>query len=545
MYKVIIADDEMLVRLGMTSLIPWEEHGFEVVGAASDGLQARELIVRHMPDIVLTDIVMPGLNGLELIAEMSGKYPFIRFIVLSSHSDYMYVREAMKLGAEDYILKASVKPAEMIRLLQATTAKLGRRAVHEAAKPAEPATDREKLKRTMQRLLCDEPVDEAEREAWFVRPDGANGKWAVMVIKAHGPEEAANVGMESALLHLADIYCPGRCLHVMEYKNGEFVALLSIPEEGAAEEAGRSNAESAEPLLAAIRRYLNLDASIGLSGRFGDSSGFKPAFRQAKEALQYAFYRGLGQIFRYDPDFFAMAGAPLFDKKDEEEMERCAETGDRDGLERLAVSIFARLEACRCYRNQDIGLFMEIVHAVKRIAARHGAPWESICPSSAPIHVELLRQETIADMRAWFAALFASFAEALMKAGREKYREEVRKLIVYMKSHYADNLSLNGAAAIAGMSPSYLSSIFKRETGRSFVEFLTAIRMEKAAELLCRTDLPSYLIAEKVGYDNINYFGRAFKKEKGVSPSQYRTARPEHNSEQRSKISERQEPKPK
>jgi len=114
-----------------------------------------------------------------------------------------------------------------------------------------------------------------------------------------------------------------------------------------------------------------------------------------------------------------------------------------------------------------------------------------------------------------------------------------------MKSHYADNLSLNGAAAIAGMSPSYLSSTFKRETGQSFVEFLTAIRMDKAAELLCRTDLPSYLIAERVGYDNINYFGRAFKKEKGVSPSQYRTARAEQNSEQRSKISERPGPKPK
>jgi len=543
MYKVIIADDEMLVRIGMTSLIPWEDHGFEVVGTASDGLQARELIEKHMPDIVLTDIVMPGLNGLELIAEIREKYAFIRFIVLSSHSDYMYVREAMKLGAEDYILKASVKPAEMIRLLQTTTAKLGQRATRQdPGSGAGLATDRERLKRTMLRFICDEAVDHAESEAWFAQQDGAENDWAVMIVRAHGPVDAANIGMESALQQLADVYCSGRCLHVTEYKSGEFVALLSVPIDVETADTGVMNFD---PLLHAIRRFLNMEASIGLSDRFETSRGFKSAFLQAKEALQIAFYSGLGKCYRYDPAFFAHAGMALFDKSDEEEMERCADTGDSDGLGRLLDTIFTRLAAGRCYRNQDIGMFMEIVHAFKRIAARHGAEWGRIYPHVAPIHVELLRQETIEAMQAWFASLFESFAGELLKAGREKYREEVRRLIGYMKTNYARNLTLNGAAGIVNMSPSYLSSMFKRETGKSFIEFLTEIRMDKAAELLTQTELPSYLIAEKVGYDNINYFGRAFKKEKGMSPSQFRSSRPEHNFEQRSKISEHPALKPK
>jgi two-component system response regulator YesN len=235
----------------------------------------------------------------------------------------------------------------------------------------------------------------------------------------------------------------------------------------------------------------------------------------------------------------------LFDKKDAEEIERCAETGHFDGLETLKEFLFERLSAGRCYRNQDISMFMEIVHAVKRTAARHGVAWESVYSRVIPIHIELLRQETIGDMKAWFSSLFVSFAEQLMKAGREKYREEVRRLIGYMKSHYAQNLTLNDAAGIANMSPSYLSTMFKRETGKSFIELLTEIRMEKAAELLRQTDLPSYLIAEKVGYDNINYFGRTFKKEKGVSPSQYRSIRQEQNYEQNSKISEHPAKEPK
>ncbi|WP_127582063.1 response regulator transcription factor [Paenibacillus koleovorans] len=522
MYKVIIVDDEMLVRIGMTSLIRWEDYGFEVVATASDGLQARELIERHMPDIVLTDIVMPGLNGLELIAEIRRKYAFIRFIVLSSHSDYMYVREAMKLDAEDYILKASIKPAELIRLLQTTADKLEQRAVPQATgQPAELALNGEQLKRTMLRLVCGEPVDESERDAWFGQKDEPGDEWAVLYIKLHGPEEAAWIGLESALLHLAEVYGPGRCRHVLEYKSGEFMALIVLAQATSPEGAGRINVE---PLLHAVRRFLNMEGSVGLSDCFASSAEFKTAFLQAKEAVQYAFYHGLGKGYRYEPSFFAHGDQVLFDKKDAEELERCADTGQLAGLELLKESLFERLSASKCYRNQDISMFMEILHAVKRVAARHGISWDHVYADTVPIHIELLRKETIEEMKAWFGSLFGSFVEQLAKAGREKYRVEVSQLIGYMRAHYTENLTLNDAAGIVNMSPSYLSSLFKRETGKSFIELLTEIRMDKAAELLLRTDLPVYLIAEQVGYDNINYFGRAFKKEKSVSPSQYRTS---------------------
>lgn len=480
------------------------------------------MIEKHLPDIVLTDIVMPGLNGLELIAEISRKYSFIRFIVLSSHSDYTYVREAMKLGAEDYILKASVKPEEMIRLMQATTDRLKLRpALQEAISSA---SHRDNMKRTMLRLLCDEAVDTSELAAWFSKHDEAqHGEGIVMVIKVHRFEESATTEMESALIQLVETYCPGRCRYLAAYKSNEFVALIPL--------SSADDTEAAQAmfgsLLQAIRRFLNVEASIGLSTRFATASKFKLAFLQAKEALQYAFYGGLGNVYRYDPQFFAQAGEPLFCKADEEAMERLAVTGDLGGLEQLVNDIFARVGTSRCYKNQDIGIFLEIVHAVKRIAASHGANWERVMPSSNPIHMELLQRETLSDMHSWFTSLLLSFADELTKAGRDKYREEVRRLIVHMKMNYADNLSLNDAAGIINMSPSYLSSLFKRETGKSFIEYLTEIRLEKAAELLSKTDLPSYLIAEKVGYENINYFGRAFKKEKGVSPSQYRSSRPE------------------
>jgi len=111
---------------------------------------------------------------------------------------------------------------------------------------------------------------------------------------------------------------------------------------------------------------------------------------------------------------------------------------------------------------------------------------------------------------------------AMTRVRSQTYRKEISRLIDYLKLHFAENITLSSAARYINMSESYLSTMFKKETGVSFVEYLTRLRIEKAAELLKTSDMPSYIIAEKVGYENINYFGRSFKKVMGVSPSQFR-----------------------
>ncbi|MFS0839753.1 response regulator [Paenibacillus sp. 1P03SA] len=122
--KIMLVDDEFLVRLGIKSLIDWERHGFTYAGDAQDGREALALIGEVKPDIVLTDIVMPRMDGIELIGHVKRDYPHIHMIVLSSHTDYDYVRQAMKLGVEDYILKASLKPEELVDMLAGVAAKI-------------------------------------------------------------------------------------------------------------------------------------------------------------------------------------------------------------------------------------------------------------------------------------------------------------------------------------------------------------------------------------------------------------------------------------
>ena len=130
--------------------------------------------------------------------------------------------------------------------------------------------------------------------------------------------------------------------------------------------------------------------------------------------------------------------------------------------------------------------------------------------------------ESIDEAKSWFMSLAANLCSCISKVRQKKHREEISKLLDYIKDHYFEDITLKWAAEYVHMSESHLSRVFKDETGKNFIEYLTDIRMKRAAELLRTTDMPSFLIAQKVGYDNINYFGRIFKKETGMSPSHYK-----------------------
>jgi two-component system response regulator YesN len=118
LYRIIIADDEILARVGIKSLIPWREHGYELIGECENGKKAYDMAKELLPDIIVTDIKMPVMNGIELIRALKAENKDIKFIVLSSYDDFEYVKEAMKLGAEDYILKLQMEPEGLLKVLQ-------------------------------------------------------------------------------------------------------------------------------------------------------------------------------------------------------------------------------------------------------------------------------------------------------------------------------------------------------------------------------------------------------------------------------------------
>ncbi|RIX52360.1 response regulator [Paenibacillus nanensis] len=392
-YKVMLVDDEMLVRLGVKSLIQWEEHGFQFMGDAPDGAKALELMADGPPDILLTDIVMPNMNGLELIEKVKERYPGTLIIVLSSHNEFDYVRKAMKLGVEDYLLKTSLKPAELLQLLIDASGKLQRNQIKSLEQEQSEAASNEtsdSLNRKLQLALSAETSD----DGWL---DNELPPYSyLLLLTIRGIREGVPQHSASRLLeHLVQSELQGivRAGPIQTEKD-KLSAILTLPDGGLDKLQSRMiNLENASSSL----------LGISLSGYISERIG---RWGEAKERMN-------------------------------------------------------ELKKSACEREQS----------------------------------------------------------ALAK---EASRDDIKQLLRYMEEHFASNLSLRSAARMVNMSEAYLSTVFKKETGTNFIDWLNMLRVEKAASLLIETDLPGYLISERVGYENSNYFGRIFKKMKGVSPQKYR-----------------------
>lgn len=529
MFKIVIADDEMLVRLGMKSMIAWEEHGFEVVGDAGDGQKALELIETHLPDIVLTDIVMPHMTGLELIAQVKKKYEFIRFVMLSSHSDYNYVREAMKLGAEDYILKASIKPEELLHLLTDMAEKIkndrGKLIGNTRNEGVSASLTAQQRKMNYLTFLCEDQLDDLQLAKYSeeLEWDVTVLHRAVLFVKLHRSSqqqsETENKLVEKSFIHVLEeqlnrFYAS----EVIPYKENEYIVMLSGNEMLTA----TLLPELAKDIITAARRFLKLTISVGMGTTFSHLAEFKHALLQAKEASKYSFYEGNGQSYSFKQHFFNADVEQIFTKVEEERLSQAIEICDVNALQEIIGQFIERIVQRKPPLDKNMELVMELLHCMKTNLKRQGVSWEQVMPDETPLFKQVFSLESMEEQESWLQRIVANMIGILSRKRKETYREEIQTLIDYINLNYTEDISLKSAAKVANMSESYLSYLFKKETNQSFVEYLTEIRMKKAAKLLKTTAMASYEIAELIGYENINYFGRTFKKVMGVSPTQYR-----------------------
>ncbi|WP_010276081.1 response regulator [Paenibacillus senegalensis] len=591
--KVLLVDDELLIRLGIKSIIDWERHGFAYLGDAPDGEQALEMMDKELPDILLTDIVMPRMDGLKLIEAVRARYPRVRIIVLSSHNEYDYLRAAMKLGVQDYLLKASMKPEELLELLQEMAEQI--RADHrglsmrEGGQPPAAAADKARadwLHRVlagvdaaeeMEGELADELQGELRGELEGELEDELRGELkdelrgelkdelqGELRGELEGKLQKERIGVSlreaSRLLLLrvhqlgskaADLQQNRTTLHnlielelhkwragcVFPYRDNEWVVLLpegpdgraggpakvSVPARAGIPEGpdGRAGEPTAlkqaqligRDLISAARRFLNVSMSIGISRSFTGTAQIRSAYREAERVLQLYFVDGKEKVYTCE-EYALPDSAPFLITKDEvrrlkSELNQLHE----EGAVAVVRAIFDRMRQSQSPVDRSIQACLQLLHVIQYESSRE----------ESPLYKQVLGFEQLEEARAWFEKLVRDSIQRAKDTLRESHREEIMKLLVHMKSHYKQDLSLKKAARLVNMSESYLSFLFKKEMNISFTEYMNQLRIEKAAELLLDTDLPSYRIAEEVGYENNNYFGRVFKKVKGISPQQYRS----------------------
>ncbi|OWA35975.1 hypothetical protein B9G55_08850 [Saccharibacillus sp. O16] len=535
--KVLVVDDEAIFRRGLRHLIGISEMNWEVSGEARDGLEALDEIQRQMPDLVITDIRMPRMDGIELQAKIRELYPEIYCFVLSGYNDFRYAQSSLRYGARDYLLKP-IDKAELYRVLEQVEGELRQKELQQQERlpkvptPSALADERERL---LEGLIRGELPHARQGELREVGIEFERGVYCLVAeLDKDSIERSRYERQEAELFSLYIRQFLGEALsHVRPgfvfQRGGSVVALLDAEVCPASRE---EIAGLARHLAAKIRREANLTITIGIGGGVHGLEEVSKSYSEAKIALLYRLTSGGNRVLLYeDPprQEAAAAKTPLTHRSYLEQALLEGEGNDlgarvREDIEQLCGSGTSPGRV----HEQVCRMLLEAYG----LAADRGLQEE--WPEGRDIGGALqgaLAISSRTELAAYCAELLRSLQTLIRRGDDGGGLHAVDKVVRYIEEHYAEPITLGSMAELVYLNASYLSSLFKSRLGRSFVEILTEVRVREASERLLHTEEKIASIAYETGFSNIRHFNRVFKAETGRTPKEFReTLRPDQAS---------------
>jgi two-component system, response regulator YesN len=515
MTKVMIVEDETLVRVGLRSIIDQNESGFEVCAEAGNGAEALKLLPERFPDIILLDIKMPHMDGMEFLKEKKRLGNNTPVIVLSCHGEYEFVREAMKLGAKDYILKLSAKPQDLLSLLEQTRTESGQY----------PSADTNAAKIGIGPILrgvCigSEPWKQLDESPDLAAATISREKNHVVDMLMDRRREISPLHLEHSASSLPDstvmtllnslLECRGE---YFQAGDGEFV--LVLPKTGQGEGPA---AEVCRELQSKLEIYFKATASFGIADA-QTLSGLRAAASLARKRAGMRFYLG-GNILVSDEDpSCCVYGSLPGDTIPESPMAEAVLSRDREKMMVLVDEVLATISRVRPEPSVAVNCLIEM-NALMMSYARKAVEPGTTLPSDLIqfFHVCQTLGEIAQGIKDFVDALY----DKLDGRWKQKPRQEITDAIRYISDHYPEYISLQDIAKCFHMSTSRFCVVFKEGTGKTFVDYLNMVRIQKAEELLLHSELPIYEIAYKVGFNSTTYFSKIFKRITGYFPSEFR-----------------------
>lgn len=539
MYRFLIIDDEPVVREGIATTINWHAHGFELVGVCRDGREGLQALEELRPDVVMTDICMPFVDGLELAAAVAEQYPATKTILLTGYDEFEYAQEAVRLNVRDFILKP-VTAAELRDILDSLHRELEEernhtrnlQRLHEQVRESVPLLRGQFLTS----LVHDPPsLREITERAALLDLDLPGPVFVTLLCDrddrddrdhTHTTTSLDGLAVQREIIRAADALPGAVTFTIPRDAVGILLSLEDFP--GAIPRA----LECAERISDEVQRALGRTVSIGIGDAVRDLSELPESFRSARLALEQRFVLGSGQVITMDQvrgeqprsvtEPSPRGASHGTDAAERHGLAHALKTGARNEAIEALNRIFrlaehtSSVEQCQVLMHRVLA---DALNALDSIAVDYRqVPGVDHNPFD-----QLGRFKTVDEIETWLRS-FVNGVCALLASRREQHSH--RKgvdAVAYIHRHYMrSDLGLQDVCSALAVSKSYLSPIFKNHTGMTFVEYLTVVRMNEAKVLLAGTDLKIYEIAAQVGFRNAHYFSLTFRKQTGVSASDYR-----------------------
>lgn len=542
--RVMIVDDNQLVLSSMEKLIPWAAHGFELIGTAKDGQKAWELIGRNgHADIMITDIKMPVKDGLELIREVREQGVDTKAIMLSSYSDFALVREAMRLGASEYILKTELEADRLLELLQKLSRELDEERDELAAltqkderleqymsrvreADSELYRNRRPIKDQMYRELCRGNMTEAqfkERALGYLDIRFGERCRAVLYVSADQFQKLleARWGSNEQLFSFAvlnimnELTADTPWTDVFYYGFGDFVVLNSNPEI-TAEQLKAWGAELFAVMSQALESLLRLGISGGLclQGERGDT--LPQLFLRALQICQHRYLAGKGQLLQEEDVRQSPEEAGFREQEKVELLRNALRAFHSEHLENVMYALVLGPEQVTLSSIDAVRkLYEKYSYVIDEFLEQQGFRGELGGPLDQ-LSEAILDRESLPALNRSLSALLHKIASRIASGNTL-----TRKILYYIREHYREEISVQTASEHLGISSVHLGRLMQKELSVHFTEYVNQLRIEQAKKLLAQGGMKVYEIAEYVGYSSTEYFSRVFKKMTGVSPKEY------------------------
>ncbi len=538
MLKAMIVDDNILERMNLRILFDWSSMGVELLEDAVDGVDALEKIDQYRPDIVILDIGMPLMNGIEVISKLKETGYNGKIIVLSCHDEFESVKEAMRLGAFDYILKHLLKKDNLLSVLND--------AIKALEKERAAGVDRKTLSSIHEINL---PIIKEK-----IVKDLIAGS---IKEKSQLDNELAkiNVAMQFSRYVVLLVEIDGM-FHVSEkYKSDEFnrilVSVTQVMQEVMAKRencllgcvgegkycviTGFGNSlsymnmnaklfEICENILSSIRNYLNLEVSVGISRICEDIGAASDSYIEARLALEGKLYLGKNRVIHFTEVEKFNQKLENFLKGYEKEIIRSVYS-DSSNIDHCIDRIFSDIR-CKNVKPEYIRvLCFELLSLANVIIKDNELGYYDVFGYDSIPYNYVMRLETLADIEVWFVKTCQVINKELnrkRKNNTQKIRPEIKKSLEYIDMNYMKNITLKEISEYSGLSRTYFSQIFKSEMNETYTDYLGRYRIDKAKGLLQKPEDKIYSIALTCGFDTYRNFVRIFKELTGVSPHEYR-----------------------
>ncbi|MGP1434266.1 MAG: response regulator [Catonella sp.] len=534
LYKIMLVDDEEEVRTSIIKKMDWIANGFEVVGDAENGRDALEKIEVLEPNVIITDIKMPYMDGLALTESLRQKFPSIKVIIFSGFDDFSYAKEAIRLGVAEYILKP-VNVDELTEILKKVKAKLDEEIesvrnidiLRENYKASLPVLREQFLNKLIIKkgLFDEESINGYLRE--YNMDIGNANKWIACIVNI----ELENANIRGELLkekELIPIYVKKfieekltpyyRSVVFDSIQDAEPVIIVAIDDENS--QTGLTDVM--RDVCKSAKRVLGVGITVGIGRSSQTLSEISASYKTAVDAVGYKKIVGTEDVVYIHDMEPVSTGVLRFEEKDEEELISAIKFGGEDRIAEVASGLANKLDEVKVHSRQYQAYMLRIVTCIMDLMQQY-----EISLAGIENYMEIVSKIKDGDsFKDWLIGICNNINEGLQQKRESTSKQIINEAKEYILANYTNSeLSLEIICRYLHLSPAYFSSLFKKETGQTYINYLTDIRLNKAVELLSTTDEKTYMIAEKVGYLEQNYFSYVFKKKFGVSPTKYRTGK--------------------